>query len=541
MSRVSSPLAYPQVLRNLARLVTQQISLGDSKALIRRRLATREERFLRFVARYIYGYPRSPYLPLLAHAGAELGDLQTMVRQRGLEGTLERLRDEGVYFSFEEFKGRIDVVRGGRTHRFSERDFDNPFQGPTLEIRTGATRSLGSRVGVALEFIAEQRAPSYHVMLDAIGAAQTPLLVWFPGFPSGAGISAWLALANMGRPPLRWFSMTDPHGPSVGMRHRMLLTAARFLARRRGLDLPMPEFTPVSSSAVVLDSILSVRRRQGGVALITSPSAAVRLAGLAQKWKESLQDVRLLVGSEPLTPGKAEEIRRTGAVVGTMYVFSEGGAVGIACGNPLAPDDMHFAADCYAMILRRRPMPGVGELDAYMFTSLLDSAPKIMLNVESDDFGEFTTRRCGCVFDELGLGHHFAYVRSFTKLTGEGATLLGTDCVRILEEVLPREFGGRSIDYQLLETEDEDHLTRLFLVVSPEVGPLDEQKVLARFVEALHHSQPRGAISPLWTQAGTIRVVRREPVPTPRGKLLPFHTQALALLRDRAPAESAER
>ena len=86
------------------------------------------------MARYIYGYPRSPYLPLLAHAGAELGDLQTMVRQRGLEGTLEQLRDDGVYFSFEEFKGRMEVARGGRTHRFSERDFDNPFQGPTLEI-----------------------------------------------------------------------------------------------------------------------------------------------------------------------------------------------------------------------------------------------------------------------------------------------------------------------------------------------------------------------------------------------------------------------
>src|SRR3972149_4790320 len=210
MSRVSSPLAYPQVLRNLARLVTQQISLGDSKALIRRRLATREERFLRFVARYIYGSPRSPYLPLLVHAGAELGDLQTMVRQRGLEGTLERLRDEGVYFSFEEFKGRIDVVRGGRTHRFSERDFDNPFQGPTLEIRTGATRSLGSRVGVALEFIAEQRAPSYHVMLDAIGAAQTPLLIWFPRFPSGAGIPARPGPAETGPPP------PPPGGPGVG-------------------------------------------------------------------------------------------------------------------------------------------------------------------------------------------------------------------------------------------------------------------------------------------------------------------------------------
>src|SRR3970282_2763578 len=92
--------------------------------------------------------------------------------------------------------------------------------------------------------------------------------------------------------------------------------------------------------------------------------------------------------------------------------------------------------------------------------------PKTRENGGGSDCGESPPRRCGCVFDELGLGHHFAYVRSFTKLTGEGATLLGTDCVRILEEVLPREFGGRSIDYQLLETEDEDHLTRLFLAIS---------------------------------------------------------------------------
>jgi len=524
---VSSHLTYPRIFRNLTRLVNRPISLAESKALIRRRLATREEVFLRFVRRHIYDYPRSPYLALLRHAGAELGDLQNLVRQRGLEGALAALRDEGVYLSFEEFKGRTDVVRGGRTYRFAERDFDNPFQGPGLEIRTGATRSRGTRVGVALEFIAEQRAPTYHAMLDAIGAAAGPLVIWFPGFPSGAGISAWLALANMGRPPLRWFSMTDPNGPGVAFRHRMLLATARLLARRRGEDLPLPEFTPVSASAVVLDSLLSVRRRQGGVTLITSPSAAVRLATQAQKWQESLEQIRILVGSEPLTPGKAAEVRRAGATVGTMYVFSEGGAVGLACGDPREPDDMHFAADGYAMILRRRPMPGVGELDAYMFTSLLASAPKILLNVESDDFGEFVQRRCGCVFDELGLHHHLAYVRSFSKLTGEGATVLGTDCVRILEEVLPREFGGRSIDYQLLEAEDEQHLTRLFLVVSPDVGDVDDQRLLARFIQELRRAGPRSVLPPLWLQADTIRVVRREPVPTARGKLLPFHTQGI--------------
>jgi hypothetical protein len=194
---------------------------------------------------------------------------------------------------------------------------------------------------------------------------------------------------------------------------------------------------------------------------------------------------------------------------------------------------MHFMADSFALILHRRPMEEVGHLDTYMFTSLLNFAPKVMLNVESDDFGEFVTRRCGCPLDDLGLHQHFAYVRSFTKLTGEGAKVLGTDCVRILEEVLPREFGGSSIDYQLLEAEDDQHITRLFLIVSPEVGPIDEQKVLDRFIRELL-SVPHSGTPGTWFQDQTIRVVRRTPVETAGGKLLPFHTQALATIRERA-------
>ncbi|MGH2403387.1 MAG: hypothetical protein ACRDGN_02880 [bacterium] len=536
MGRASNLLAYPRTLKNLAHLVGQPITLEESKATIRRRLGEREERFLDYVNRYIYRHPRSPYLSLLRHAGCEFSDLTTMVRTHGLEPTLETLRDEGVYLSFEEFKGRMEIKRGGRTFRFAEGDFDNPFQGHGMEIRTGATRSAGTRVNLALDFVEAQRATSYHVMLDAIGAATVPLFIWFSGYPSGAGISAWLSLAHMSRPSLRWFSMADPVGPSVARRHRLLLQIARLLARRRGLDLPMPEFAPVFATAVVLDAMLSARRQDGGCALITSPSAAVRIAALARKWGETLEDVRFLVGSEPLTAGKAQEIRGMGAVVGTMYVFSEGGAVGVACGDPREADDMHFMADCYAMILNRRPVVGVGELDAYMFTSLLPSAPKVMLNVESDDFGEFAVRRCGCVFDQLGFHHHFSGVRSFTKLTGEGATVLGTDCIRILEEVLPAEFGGRSIDYQLLEAEDEDHLTRLFLVVHPDVGSVNERDILNRFAQELRRTEPRNVLSALWTQADTIRVVRREPVQTARGKLLPFHTQGITALSERAPA-----
>ena len=39
-------------------------------------------------------------------AGCELGDLETLVAQEGLEGTLARLLESGVYLTFDEFKDR---------------------------------------------------------------------------------------------------------------------------------------------------------------------------------------------------------------------------------------------------------------------------------------------------------------------------------------------------------------------------------------------------------------------------------------------------
>jgi phenylacetate-coenzyme A ligase PaaK-like adenylate-forming protein len=279
---------------------------------------------------------------------------------------------------------------------------------------------------------------------------------------------------------------------------------------------------------VVLDSVLAARARQGACAVITTPSAATRLAAHAADRKIGLSNIDFFVGSEPLTSGKAEEITNTGARVWDRYAMTETGAVGIACARPTAIDDMHFLADSFGLILSPRTLPDGAAVNALVFTTLLSSSSKILLNVESDDFGEVTTRRCGCIWDTLGMHTHLAAVRSFSKLTGEGVTVLGTDFLRILEEVLPREFGGRSIDYQLLEAEDADHLTRLYLVVSPAVGPIDEARMQARFMEELRDPRrDRSLMPPLWRQAETLRVVRRDPVPTARGKLLPFHTQAL--------------
>jgi hypothetical protein len=59
------------------------------------------------------------------------------------------------------------------------------------------------------------------------------------------------------------------------------------------------------------------------------------------------------------------------------------------------------------------------------------------------------------------------------------------------------------------------------------VGPVDEDRVRQRFIDELRDpAQTRSLMPPLWRQAETVQVVRRDPVPTARGKLLPFHTLA---------------
>jgi hypothetical protein len=534
LSTAADLLWYARNLRNVSRLVHRPLTPGAGHDLIRRLMETREERFLASAARYIYGHSRSPYLPLLRLAGCDYADLAAMVHQKGLERTLEALRDEGVWFSFEQFKGRQEVTRGGRMFRFAEGDFDNPFLRAGFQTTTGGSRSRGSPISIGLKFLEENFVPAIFLGLTALQVADLPTVLW----SGGVGfIPLPLSFLNVGSPLARWFTMHDPGEPTVTARQRVLPTLARIIGLSRGVRIAAPEFAPVSAVDTVLSSLLDLRRRHGGCVITTSPSAAVRLVAAARRRGETLAGVTVLSGYEPLTATRAEEIRGAGARLGSIYAFSEGGVVGAACGDPQAADDMHFVACNMALVQHRRSMPEVGELNAFMFTSLGSLPPKILLNVESDDFGQVTLRRCGCPLDELGLHRHVAMVRSFTKLTAQGSTILGTDCVRILEEVLPREFGGRSVDYQLLEVEDEEHLTRLLLLVSPEVGPVDEQRVRQVFVDELRRTTSQGLR--IWRQAEAVRVVRRDPVPTPRGKVLPFHTMAFAAFLRGGPAAGA--
>ena len=67
------------------------------------------------------------------------------MRSKGLEPTLRALPDAGVYITFEEFRGRAPIVRGGREIRVDPTAFDTPL------LRQYYTATSGGTTGAATE------------------------------------------------------------------------------------------------------------------------------------------------------------------------------------------------------------------------------------------------------------------------------------------------------------------------------------------------------------------------------------------------------
>jgi hypothetical protein len=149
----------------------------------------------------------------------------------------------------------------------------------------------------------------------------------------------------------------------------------------------------------------------------------------------------------------------------------------------------------------------------------------VLLNAEIGDHAVLETRRCGCRFDGYGYMRHLHTIRSFGKLTGDGVTFIGADVLQVLEAALPRRFGGSPADYQLVEEQAGDGRPRYRLLVSPDVGPLDERAVAAAFLENLGRlRRPYGFMVNQWARTGALEVARLRPQPGVRGKLAPFRT-----------------
>ena len=257
----------------------------------------------------------------------------------------------------------------------------------------------------------------------------------------------------------------------------------------------------------------------------TYTSAAVRVCQAARARGLNIAGTKFFTAGEPTTAAKLKEIESAKACIYPSYAFIEAGAVGYGCPSPAAADEVHFFKDKLALIQRKKEVAHAAtSVDAFLFTTLIPSAPKILLNAESGDYGVVETRSCGCEFERIGFTDHIHNIRSFEKLTGEGMTFIGTDLVRTIEEVLPAKFGGASTDYQMVEEEDEQGHTHMSLIVSPELGAIDEAELVKTVLAELSRGKDtERMMAEVWAKAGTLRVHRRRPFVTSRGKLMTLH------------------
>ena len=515
---------YARFGSGLRRFLRHPITVDEAVAEIRTRMAKREQNFLSLLRRGVFEYPRSPYLPLFRSAGCELGDVSGMVHRRGLEKTLLALRDAGVYVSFEECKGRVPIVRKGLEVPVAAHDFDNPWLEAHYVSESGGTTGAGTRVHHDLDYLAV-RATHDAVAYHAHGVLDAPVGVWRGVLPDGSGMNTTLSLCRCGNPPLRWFTPGTYRGlkPSL-LKYQVANRLTVLAGRLSGSPVPRPEHVPVEQAGRIARWAAEMVRERGKCVLAMVASRALRVAVAARGEGIDLKGVTFVISGEPVTPGKVDGIRASGATYFTTYGFSEAGRIARGCCSPVSSNDLHLLTDMCAVISYRRDLPGGVTVPAFNVTTLLPCLPKILLNAESDDYGILEERSCGCPLEELGYTTHVREIRSFRKLTGEGVTMLGSDLLHILEDVLPQRFGGSALDYQLIEEEDEQGFTHVTLAISPGIPIPDESAVIAVILAAMgKQSVAGGGASERWSQSGNLRVKRIRPMLTARGKLLPLY------------------
>jgi hypothetical protein len=516
---------YYRFCAGMRKFLAHRVSLEESRSTITKRMEMRGKLFLNLVEKAIYGNPKSPYLKLLELGGYKLQDIIDLVERTGIEKTLERLFQDGVYVSFDEFKGRTKVTRGGKVFDFRESDFDNPFLSGHFEVKSSGTSGPGTRTMIDFDFLTQEAA--YRALaLDACGLMDAPCILWFPILPGNAGIKNLFRQAKIGRVPIKWFSQVDQRSIRPSIKDRLGTSLSVYLGRLFGSNMPQPEYVDLTEAHRIAQYTADIVQKHSRCSFFTYVNSAVRVSTAARERNLDLKGVFFFITGEPLSRTKLDEIKSTGAEATPYYAFVEGGNAAYGCANPVAPDDMHLLKDRMAVISHKRSLPYSNDIvDALLITSLLPESPKILLNVEIGDYGLISSRECGCKLEAYGFSDHLLNIKSFVKVTSEGMTFSVRDFTRIVEEILPVTFGGSSSDYQVLEESDKEGLLGVTLAVSPRVGFVDECVLVKTVLQELGKgSDSKRLMAEVWSQAGTLKVKRMEPVPNVRGKIPPFRS-----------------
>jgi hypothetical protein len=522
LKRVKERLA---LITSLRRFLRDRITVGQAQEEIKRALDSREESFLELIRTQVYARPSSPYLRLLKLSGCEFSDLRVHIHSHGLEKTLARLAEEGVYLTADEFKGKKEVIRGRDAFRVSPKDFERWKVTSGFVIQTSGTRNQPFRSTISLDWLT-LRAIAIAVFFSAHNLFSHSHAMYDAILPGGGVINNLLSYAKLGISTDRWFARKIPVNTWREAQYHCLMTRLIvFMGQRFGPGFPKPEFIDLPDIHKIVRWVAEKRRERKACSIACVASNGARVARVAWKMGESLEGVKFNVSGEPLTDAKRELMERAGASVTSRFSYSAGMNGGYGCANPAYTDEVHVSQHMLALIPHPRPLVNDGTtIHPLLGTMLHSSAPTLLLNVENGDYGILERRDCGCALEKAGLSLHLHHIRSYEKFATEGMSYFYGNLFDLLEKTLPSEFGGGPGDYQLVEEEDENGQTRLSLLVHPAVRKLDEEKLLARLRQAFS-DKTRGNrfTTEVWENAGTFRVKREVPHASPRGKILPLH------------------
>ena len=435
-----------QLVRGLQSLLRSPLDVRRAPAVLQERLERRAVDFLWMARHGIYERALSPYHELLRAAGCEYPDLERLVVKDGVEGALRTLLRSGVYLTVEEFKGRRAIRRGSIAIEASPEALRNPWSMFHLPARTSGSRGAGTPVLVDLEFIRD-RAVNTALTLAARGG-----LGWDHGFwgvPGGSAIVRVVEFSAFGARPARWFSQVPLSAPGLHPRYRWSARAIRWASLMARTPIPAPERVPFQDPRPILDWLTETRQAGRLPHLHTFASSVVQVCEVARAVGADLTGVHFTLASEPVTAERLAAVRRAGASAQPCYAITDFGIMGYGCLAPTAPDDVHLFHDLNAVIQSDAALP-VLPAGSLLVTSLRRTAPFVLLNVSAGDLAVVERRHCACQLETAGWTEHLHSIRSFEKLTAGGMTFLDTDLVGVLEEVLPRRFGGGPTDYQQL-------------------------------------------------------------------------------------------
>jgi hypothetical protein len=492
----------------------------DPEAVIRHQLENREAIFLETVRKAIFSRPRNPYHEMFRLAGCSFGDLERGVRKDGLEPTLAALLQQGVHLTHDEFKGKAPIVRSGRHIPAQTADFRNPLYAGLIDSQSSGSRSKGTRTPKSIEYQLYREA-HLHLFGRALGLDGRPRVYVLPVLPSTAGLNSSLRARRAKQTVERWFAAEGYSRGSAG--YRWLTGGLLRFGNLMGAHAPYPTYLPPNDFKPVTAWIAQRRAEGAACVVLTFTSPAVRIAAAALDRGFDIRGATFVVGGEALTGAKRAAIERTGAEVYGFYPITEVGGVGRPCRQMTTGCCVHLLHDGLAVITQRRWAPLADqEVNALLFTNLLPFAGHILINAEMGDSGIVEPARCDCLYSRMGFTQQVRDIASYGKLTGQGMTLVGTDVVRVLEEILPARFGGVPGDYQLVEREGAAQ-TQVTLRVNPRVGVFSPEKVKQCFLEEIRRFYGGTLAARTWRHAEGIDVAIAEPLATAGGKLLSLH------------------